>query len=227
MAKLNMSINDIESIQNKLDQNIREISGAPMSYFIDNSGWYPNVSIAVDIAHPIGSIICMSTNENPGTRVGGTWELVDKGLKSRWHNFKTEGGWSATNATVGDSSGARIGDHGLDIRLWLSNTITLSDATIQLGQVIPTALGLTRLPHDWKYVPFSYDGGGVKDVVGTTCLTADGVITVEDIWTATADGASHGYAANSNLSLQYYYSYVPMEYMLDEACDKFYFKRIA
>lgn len=225
MAKLHMTVDKVESTDCKINAGMLQGNITPA--FFSAAQYYPSMQVAIDIAHPVGSILCMSTNTNPGDLYGGSWELVDKGLKSRWHNFNTEGGWSATNATTADTSGARIGDHGLDIRLVLTNTIALSDATVQLGQVTPTALGLTRLPHDWKYVPFSHDGGGVKDVVGTTCLTADGAVTVEDVWAATADGASHAYAANSALYLQYHYSYVPMDYMLDEACDKFYFKRIA
>lgn len=225
MAKLNMSINDIESIQHKLDQNTREISGAPMSYFMDSPGWYPDVSVAVDIAHPIGSVICMSTNENPGTRVGGTWELIDKELKYRWHKFNNDGGWTSTNAKAEEDAAALVGGHAVDFRIALTATATLSDATLTLGYISPAALGLSQFPYDQMYVPFCHDGGGAKDVVGNVILHwDDGRLTIEDVWNA---DNSHSYAAGGMIFLNMHYAYIPHNMMLEEHCDRFYFKRIA
>lgn len=227
MARLSMPINRIEDNGNKITPTAVADTGAgSFSAFTASTTYYPNMQTAIDIAHPIGSIICMSSNTNPSELYGGTWTLVDKELSYRFHNLR-ESGWSATNATAQASAGARIGGHAMDIRLEIITTAALSDSTIELGYINPNALGITEFPIAYHYVPFSYDGGGVKDVVGQTVLTNAGRVTVEDIWTATADGASHAYASGSNLAIIYHFSTIPYTLMLDSYCDKFYFKRTA
>lgn len=227
MARLPMPINRVEDSGNKITPTtVADLGEGSFSAFTSSTGYYPNMQTAIDIAHPIGSVICMSSNTNPSTLYGGTWTLVDKELSYRFHNL-SESGWSATNATAQVSAGARIGGHAMDIRLELTTTTALSDSTIELGYINPNALGITEFPIAYRYVPFSYDGGGVKDVVGQTVITGDGRITVVDIWTATADGASHAYASGNELALIYHFTTIPHNLMLDSYCDKFYFKRTA
>ena len=227
MARLSMPINRVEDSENKITPTtVSDLGEGSFSAFTSSTGYYPNMQTAIDIAHPIGSIICMSSNTNPSTLYGGTWTLVDKELSYRFHNLY-KSGWSATNATAQTSAGAVIGGHAMDIRLEVTTTTALSDSTIELGYINPNALGITEFPIVYRYVPFSYDGGGVFDVVGQTVITDVGRITVEDIWTATANGASHAYASGAPLHMIYHFSSIPFNYMLDSYCDKFYFKRTA
>ena len=224
MAKLNMDINHIEDTSNKITA-AKLLNTTPDDFSAVQ--YYPNMQVAIDIAHPVGSIMCMSSNTNPGDYCGGTWELVDKELRYRWHDLSASGGWSATYANVQTTAGARIGGHAMDIRLEITTTTALSDSTIELGYLNPNALGITEFPLVYRYVPFSYDGGGVKDVVGQTIITNNGKVTVEDIWTVSSGAISHAYASGSNLALIYHFSSIPFNYMLDAYCDKFYFKRVA
>ena len=227
MAKLSMPANRVEDSSNKITPIVVENSGGGAFTPFMYDDFYPSIQTAIDIAHPVGSILCMSSNTNPSTLYGGTWTLVDKELSYRWHDLAASGGWSATYANVQTTAGARIGGHAMDIRLELTTTTALSDSTIELGYINPNAFGITEFPLVYRYVPFSYDGGGVKDVVGQTIIANNGKVTVEDIWTATADGASHTYASGSSLAIIYHFSSIPFNYMLDSYCDKFYFKRIA
>ena len=227
MAKLSMPVNRVEDSGNKITPVIVENSGGGSYTFALGSEFYPSMPTAIDIAHPVGSIICMSSNTNPSTLYGGTWILVDKELSYRWHDLYASGGWSATYANAQTTAGARIGGHAIDIRLELTPTTALSDSTIELGYINPNALGITEFPIAYRYVPFSCDGGGVNDVVGQTIIAANGRVTVEDIWAATANGASHAFASGGILALIYHFSSIPFNYMLDSYCDKFYFKRTA
>ena len=38
--------------------------------------------------YPINSVVITSTNENPSTKFGGTWELVDKEFKEVYKNYE-------------------------------------------------------------------------------------------------------------------------------------------
>lgn len=223
MAKLSMPVNRIEDNYNKITPD--DVAESLGSFALaSDSESYPNMQTAINMAHPVGSIICMSSNTNPSTLYGGTWTLVDKELSYRWHDLYASGGWSATYANAQITAGARIGGHAMDIRLELTTTTALSDSSIELGYINPNALGITEFPIAYRYVPFSYDGGGVRDVVGTTIIAANGRVTAEDVWNA--DGG-HTYASGYNLALIYHFSSIPFNFMLDSYCDKFYFKRTA
>ena len=37
-----------------------------------------NLNNNFDVMHPVGSILITSTNTNPSSELGGTWELIDK-----------------------------------------------------------------------------------------------------------------------------------------------------
>lgn len=219
---LPMTVAQIENNDNKVTPSKIAMSPSGSAAYYADAIHYPSMQTALDIAHPVGSVICMSSNTNPSTTLGGTWTLVDKELSYRWHDLYASGGWSATYATAQTTAGARIGGHAMDIRLELTTTTALSDSTIELGYINPNALGITEFPLVYRYVPFSYDGGGVRDVVGQTVITNAGRITVEDIWNA---DNGHTYASGSNLALIYHFSSIPFNYMLDSYCDKFYFKR--
>lgn len=217
MPKLNTSVDDIQLVSNKVDNTI------PLSTWTHNQ--YPSAKTMYDVfnrMYPIGSIMCMSENKNPGDSDAlgiGTWTLVDKGLKYQWVALTEGSGWTGTNATV-TSSAILVHGNNLSLRLFLKCTTATSDSALVLGTVDPTIVGLTGFPFTKTGLPFAIDGG---EITGNIAFNNAGVVTLNDGWTV--DGT---HSINNNYYIPLYIDYaLTSGAMIDEFCDRFYFKRTA
>jgi hypothetical protein len=183
-----------------------------------------------DVANAIGSIIITSTNTNPATTLGGTWELIDKGFKcglvelspgsSTWHAFNA-------NLSVGRMS--REG-HLIFLQLWLNTTDNLT--TGSLGILNRTACGLDTSKNEGNFittlektlcVATTEQGGGNTSFITQCFLRYDGHIELQKV-----------FPVNNNSTLPaksdiYFDIIMQADWrgMLDSACDKFYWKRTA
>ena len=178
-----------------------------------------NDKLNQNIGYQIGDIVITSTNENPSSRFGGTWELFDK-------EFKYDGGTvsdcftaNSTNVTSHDFKYVRSG-HSIFMRLSIVNKVALTDTTLDLGVFDWEKLGFTSLYYGMFDLLGASDGG---QAIVMARIQAGGEMTTTDVHNI---NGSHNIAAGS---VTYWNFTYPIHYpeMLDSACDKFYWKKTA
>lgn len=217
MPKLNTTVDNIELKTNK----IISTSTKPVSEWTDAE--YPSAKTLLNIAHPVGSIITTGANENPGSKLGGTWELVDKTFGHQYITLNSAY-WTGTNASIYPSATAAsviLTDHMFTLKLAMQVNITVNnDNTVALGALNIESCGIKKLPQHIMYAPAVSDEGNctVAYYVGT-----DGQIELYE--TINIDG-THSMASGSVFYV-YLTQPIPYEDMLDDFCDKFYWKRTA
>lgn len=221
MPKLDTSISNLEFTNNKIT------SGTPSTAWTDTqyaSGQtiyeaYNTLNNSIKATHPVGSVICMSTNTNPSASLGGTWTLIDKEFKKTWINL-TAADWTATNAKFNSGVLAVFGSMGM-IRLDITPTAAVTDTTITMGKINLANYGFG----DHYFTPqmsAQSDGGNCSVLYN---FTTDGTVTFYD--SLNVDGTHSYYNYSSyNIVLTNYIAWVPSA-MPDNYCDKFYFKRTA
>lgn len=165
--------------------------------------------------YPIGSIQIMSTNTNPGELLGGTWELIDKCFKGDFYNYIEVPGFSSYYSCFDHI----VSSHNKIVRTDyfstdLSQPTELFKCNLETFGIAETGSGIIVT----DYIPASSDG--VITVV--TFNLANGIIAACDIIpeNASKENLFNEIYCNFNIS-------IGSRAMLDSACDKFYFKRIA
>lgn len=167
----------------------------------------------------IGDIVITSTNENPSERLGGTWELVDKDFIEIAGNFK-EWFTSSSNVTLNNFYVVRS-KHSMKIRLDFTNKVALNDTSVLFGNIDYNSLGITDVRMSYSGSIAVTDGG--NGIAEMNLHYSSGELSSVDVITKTSGGQI---AANS--SINYLIDINVRHYeMLDEACDKFYWKKTA
>ena len=186
---------------------------------LNSKSCYRNNEIAT---YPVGSVYISSTNENPGSKLGGTWELIDKGFKDTYENYedtvftKTSNISSCQLALTRSSKTIRI-------RLNMTSATTLNDTTKVLLTIDWEKLGLTRLTSGYiQYVGASDDGNAIF-ICSIDYNTGD--VSVLDVIGKTANEITE-ITEGKKLLIDFTFNCY-MHYILDSFCDKFYWKRTA
>lgn len=171
------------------------------------------------LAPQIGDVLITSTNvgvEEMATRYGGTWELIDKGFKSATGtNGYTR---NTTNCTeITQFHWTRSG-HSITLNIRFTNKVQIADDALTMFTVDYETLGITRMTYNYYGVFWS----DLAQCLGFFTLTA----TSANFNTVDMIPDNYISAGRTDNSAAISFN-VPMEYMLDEACDKFYWKRVA
>lgn len=167
----------------------------------------------------IGDIVITSTNENPASRLGGNWELVDKDFIEIAGNFK-EWFTPSSNVTLNNFYVVRS-KHSMKVRLDFTNKVALSDTAVVFGNIDYSSLGITDIGMSYSGSIAVTDGG--NGIAEMNLHYSSGELSSVDVITKTSGGQI---AANS--SINYLIDINVRHYeMLDEACDKFYWKKVA
>lgn len=170
------------------------------------------------VGYEIGDIVITSTNENPASRLGGTWELVDKEFKSESINNISFFNANTSNCTIKGLYLTRNG-HDIKIRFNFSNNIALSDSPINLGSFDFAGLGIIELPFSLYYLSgLTDDGNGVFIALVDY---ATGNLEVRDVVTKTSGGTIPS-GSSCYLLFEFTTTY---DMMIDSFCDKFYWKK--
>lgn len=162
--------------------------------------------------HPIGSVVITSTNTNPGSSLGGTWTLIDKEFKSLS---------SLTGGLIGDTSKcdniktyySRSG-HNINLEMQFNNKVAIGDSTIKWGTINLSTLGISRLNHTTKISGWA-DGGNAILMFEFSYLGAVSTVDIVGV-----DSMPVG-----ETPCVFFSQAIHFTYMLDSACDKFYWKR--
>ena len=177
----------------------------------------------LDIIYPVGNIYITNINNDPSSLFGGTWELVKKEFIELAETY-TIGNANCPfvktdNITSGTVYLVRSGQN-IRIRIDLVTAVALSDSSVDLGDLSWDALGITN-PYMAFYGILSFSDGGNGAVY--TGLTLEGILRATDILPKTDGGTI---ASGTSLNIQYEFN-IDSSRMLDDACDKFYWKRIS
>lgn len=196
---------------------ITSASGSSTSDLKGEQGKPPSQSELLDLLYPINSIYTSIDNNSPANRLGGTWQLIDKEFSSVAKDGTTEYFTPANNVEVVSVFWSR-GSHSISIRLGLKIKTELDDDTVTLGSFDWSKFGVDGLHFGWNAVAAYSDaanGGIMCNIAWDTGATSQ--IEVID-----TDKIAAGNTFYFDLHLTF--SYLRM---LDEACNKFVWKRVA
>lgn len=170
----------------------------------------------IDTLYPVNSVIITSNNENPGDTVGGTWQLIDKYFSdatiSSSSNASVITTYEGVNCTFYAVRGTR------SIRFTFRLTF---DGAYNSGDIVALnldALGISGLSWLSKYVGIPTNAGA--KAIAYFNLNTQGILELES-FTGLTDGAfvtMPPFTIEGELP-------IAKDKMLDEACDKFYWKR--
>lgn len=211
-----------DSIPECLTQEIRRDSRIftrhTWNYGEDWSDW------AVHCGYRIGDIYITSTPDNPSYDLGGTWELIDKEFES-YQNKYTDAADIAkyitctSNCDITEFVVRRIG-HTIVFRIYFVINVDLADSTVSLADLNFSALGIKGLSYQQTNILMGGDGG---NGIAITNVSDGGNINVVDV----IPKGSNTTLASGYTPRLYYQQTLPSGNMLESACDKFYWKRIA
>ena len=174
----------------------------------------------LDYLYPVGSVYISNTNKNPSSKLGGTWSLIKKDLSYR----------AFTNSSIFSPKGSNIKNQSvsivregemLSVRLGFESGVALSDGTVVLGTLDFEQIGITRLYSGTQYIYAGSDAGNGYALCALDRET--GELSSLDV---NCKGTATSIPADSRFYLQFW-AVVPYTYMIDSACDKFYWKKTA
>lgn len=172
---------------------------------------FPNI-------YKIGDIYISSQNVNPEAQFGGTWELIDKEFKEKYSSTEDNlFSINTTNASSAEMSYVRSG-HTIRVRVAVDNKVSLSDTDVTLGTLDIQSLGFTTFittPNIFSYIN--------DDVMGICYYVYN---TGELKWRGLISSTATTLASGATITADMVVVLTPA-YMLDEFCDRFYWKRIS
>lgn len=190
-------------------------------------------------AYVVGNVLVTSTNENPSKYLGGTWELIDKGFKNTWGNITYDSYIGDENYYGATGYGSEYTIHALNkmrINFQRSgNTVRLRiDCFLKPGSLWddhgkPSLahidfedFGFKQLHYGFFYMTLYNDQ--TQSVGFLMSLLNNGTLSQADII-----GAARQITIPQNFVDPISFDFTaPLDFndMLDDFCDKFYWKRI-
>jgi hypothetical protein len=232
MAKLNVTADKIQLTTNM-------ITSAVAASEWDTDAKYPSAAAVknaiataagtavCDIANAVGSVVITSTNSNPGSTLGGTWELIDKEFRSEFSHIEAAQAWDEDEANAnGYISRA---NHTICLKAWFNFNTTVDLATspsyiASLGTLLRTKVGI-KSNGSFSYSNEGFAVHGYKPngdgLVVRGNMRGDGYLTIDNIY-----GSDKVIPAGSVIHLTLPIQ-ISMNDMDDAYCDKFYWKRTA
>lgn len=164
--------------------------------------------------HPVGSVVITATNSNPSSKLGGTWALIDQEFSSK---ASTKGGFNmnTTNCSNNSCYWCRAG-HNITFELNFTPKKDVEDSTLEMGTIDCDKLGITRFTSTYRIMGYT-DGGNCGVMLD---VTTAGVVTTRDI-------IPDPYVSSGQNIVATFSATIHKDYMIDSACDKFYWKRTA
>lgn len=171
-------------------------------------------------SYVVGDIIVTSTNENPASRYGGTWELFDKHLKRAYYDKNTSGLFTPGGNTTSYSIYATTHEHTVNIRVDAVSSTATSDTNKLLGTVDYSKLGFSSLTH----TVYSVSGSdSTEAAMLTELMYSSGAVTVIDIFPKKDSGTIPASATLRGTFM----GTINTEGINDAYCNKFFWKKTA
>lgn len=177
-------------------------------------------------AYVPGNVLITSTNRNPKEYLDGTWKLIDKEYKSEFiYDDKSNKYYDKTDVIIDNkyytnNDGLNIirTGHTITIKLNISlNYEIFSDENVTIGFFHFSNLGCKKLAFN-NFPSLAFNDGTGNGAFWSIDASTGYLNILEDL-------RGKGFVRGD--ALQFYADLnIPYQYMLDEFCDKFYWKRI-
>lgn len=194
-------------------------------------------------AYVAGNVLITSTNRNPKEYLGGTWELIDKGFKHNHSNVtfdKYVGDENYYGADGYQSCYSKycfkkmevycLRSHStvrLRINFYLRESEIFDDVGVQAAAILDFSdFGFANLGAAYQNIPCYTDALNAKGLLMT--LGYDGTVRIDDILVDNHTSNSQLVVPSTRdvmLSIDIT-TPIKFNYMMDDFCDKFYWKRI-
>lgn len=195
-------------------------------------------------AYVAGNVLITSTNRNPKEYLGGNWELIDKGFKHNHSNVTFDKYVGDENYYGADGYQSCYSKHyfekmevfclrshstvRLRIFFYLKKGAIFDDGGVQKAAVLDFSdFGFTNLPVSYNYIPCYTDVLDAKGLLMT--IWNDGLVRIYDILVDNHTNNSQlvvpSTAGDVMLSIDIT-TPIRIDNMIDDFCDKFYWKRI-
>lgn len=168
--------------------------------------------------HPINSVVITSTNENPASRLGGTWKLIDKEFQSTLNSVSDTTYFTPGTNVSGSTCYVVRSGHNLYVRQIVTVNKILNDESCELGSFNLSNLGIVSLGMT-LYRLLAYNDTSNAGIVYNVGYS-NGTVTQVDVFNKTSISSGNSYYLMFNITLAEYL-------MIDSYCDKFYWKRVA
>lgn len=168
--------------------------------------------------YPINSVYVSANKDNPKSYLGGEWELIDKEFISS--NLSNSSIFSPSSNIQDVVVHVVRAGHSFSVRLGFENTVALGDGATLLGTLDFSKLGVSRLFAGVQYIYAGSDAGNGYALCSLNWST--GELQSIDV---NCKGGATSIAANNQFYLQFWID-SSVDYMLNDACDRFYWKRI-
>lgn len=170
------------------------------------------------ISTAMGDCVVTTTNVNPSSALGGTWELIDKeftpSTSTRYEAVVTLD--NASSATVYVSRNGHI----LALEYAVTTNVELGDTAVTLVTLDYSSVGVSRIAHS-EYCLLESDGG--NGIVMASLGVTNGALNSYDVVTKTSGGTiASGSTLNGIIHCPVHYTQ-----MLDSFCNKFYWRRVS
>ena len=170
--------------------------------------------------YPIGSLHVTSTPENPGTYLGGTWELIDKHLKDAMYDSSAMSGLiSGVNSNL---TGARCvittSGHNVTFFFGVEFGIDVGETDRDVFTVDYSKIGISRVP---MTTPVMLTGDEANGIAFCLLHYSSGLFTLRDIVPKADKGTI---VAGSTVQGQETFT-LRQSYIDDAFCDKFFWKK--
>ena len=173
-----------------------------------------------NVLYPIGSCYTTSTNTNPSSYLGGTWELIHKRYKSAW--LSTGFTYNTTNTTNGTFV-ALLNGNTIEFRFIFKNKVAIKEDTMVIGVLDPESVGIDGGEHG-VYVT------GYSDSLNAVMLgffdIADSGSNQLQIYDWVTKATSYPTTTGNNCDMSFVINVRPSQ-MVDSFCDEFVWKRTA
>lgn len=181
------------------------------------------ITDSATVAYPVGAVYVSSTNTNPSSTLGGTWELIDKGFECFWkESSDSADGFFTPSSNINDGWQIAItrSGHTIRLRIRINPSVEVADTSVSLGTINLGSIGITRITYGPNNIVAGTDAGNAVALASIDYST--GEITFNDVI-----NADRKITANSGNMYIDFATPTIMSHMIDSFCDKFYWKRTA
>ena len=169
--------------------------------------------------YPVGHIEITDSNVNPGTYLGGEWELVNKLLKTHYYSSVSEAGITFNTTNTQNGSGTiMVYPTIIQVRLAWAPKVAFADSTLSIATIDWTKVGVNSVYAN--YTVTANDGAGYLIMMNNS---GTGMNSVDVLNTGTATSMTAQTSAGYPRDIRWF----NWKNTIDSFCDRFYWKRIS